>query len=56
VVGGHELRVDETTGERWELALERLRAGDTIIFRGVALSIQPDALRALISVHLDDGG
>jgi hypothetical protein len=48
VVGGHTLRVDETAGERWELALERLRAGDTIIFRGVSLSIQPDALRALI--------
>ena len=44
MVGGHALRVDETTGARWELALERLRAGDTIIFRHVSLSIREDAL------------
>jgi hypothetical protein len=44
VVGGHALRVDDTTGARWELALERLRAGDTIIFRDVSVSIREDAL------------
>jgi hypothetical protein len=48
VVGGNALRVDETSGGRWELALERLSAGDTIIFRDVSLSIQADALLALI--------
>jgi hypothetical protein len=48
VVGGHALRVEETQGARWELALERLRAGDTIIFREVSLSIRPDGFVALI--------
>jgi hypothetical protein len=37
------MRVDETTGPRWELALERLAAGYAIYFRGVSLSLPPQA-------------
>ena len=43
MVGEQTLRVDEATGPRWELALERLRAGYTINFRGVSLSLPPYA-------------
>jgi hypothetical protein len=48
VVRGHALRLDETAGQRWDLALERLAVGDTIIFQGVSLTILPNILRALI--------
>ncbi len=43
MVGSQVLWIDATTGERWELALERLRAGYTINFRGVFLSLPPYA-------------
>ena len=33
------LHVEEPSGERWELALDQLRQGRTIVFRGAAISV-----------------
>ncbi len=43
MVDTNALRVDEASGERWELALDQLRAGYSIIFRDVILSLPPMA-------------
>jgi hypothetical protein len=50
MVGSRALRVDELEGQRWELALERLTQGETVIFRGVSLTLLPGALRALAQI------
>jgi hypothetical protein len=42
---GH-LSVQEPAGERWHLALDRLREGHVIVFADVALSVGADVLRA----------
>lgn len=42
------LKVDETIGPRWSLALELLGHGETVIFDGVSLTLIPGTLRVLI--------
>jgi hypothetical protein len=42
------LHVDEAEGSRWNLALELLGSGETIIFREVSLTKMPECLRILV--------
>jgi hypothetical protein len=49
-----QLNVSEPTGQRWELALERLREGHGVVFRQVALSVGPEGLRASVGTRWDD--
>jgi hypothetical protein len=40
------LRIDEPEGQRWELALERLRRGEPVLFGNVAsVQVEPDAIK-----------
>ena len=42
------LRMDETDGSRWNLALGLLTSGETIIFRDISLTVLPECLRVLV--------
>lgn len=44
-----QFTVDAPEGERWELALERLAAGDSIVVRDVSLQLEQDALRVTVA-------
>lgn len=44
-----EFTVDAPEGDRWELALERLATGDSIVVRGVSLQLDDNALRVEVA-------
>ena len=50
MVGSRGLSVDETAGQRWELALDLLRQGETVIFRGVDLTLRQRVLVVLAQI------
>lgn len=48
MVGSRDLHLDELDGQRWELALDQWREGQTVVLRGVGITVRPDDVRAAI--------
>jgi hypothetical protein len=52
-VPGNALKVEESSGQRWNLALQLLADGETVILRGVSLTLRPQVLEALVQSTWD---